>query len=188
MRIMKASLTLLFLFIPLCCAPADCASNECDKDASGKWIIQKIGNCPGDKPCTRRKDPDGGNHRFDPELDKRKNIWADDPQEKPVLQTIEWMKHDLERHPVSCEDRCPSRKRLKESGEGKKITVVAWALTARRGGVETANCDIPYVRKEGDVNTDNHIVLLDPKVTNPTLDQKTEWGLGDGRIYSACSA
>jgi len=60
-------------------------------------------------------------------------------------------------------------------GEGKKITVVAWALTARRGGVETANCDIPYLRKEGDVNTDNHIVLLDPKVTNPTLDQKTEW-------------
>src|SRR5712671_1180077 len=101
MRIMKAPLTLFFLFIPLCCAPADCANNECDKDNNGKWTIQNIADCAQDKPCTRRKDPDGENHRFDPELDKRKNIWADDPQEKPVLQTIEWMK-GLERHPISC--------------------------------------------------------------------------------------
>ena len=103
-RSMKAPLTIVFILASVLHVPAECAKNECDKDNNGNWTIQEIGDCPQDEPCTRRKDPDGENHRFDPELDKRKNIWADDPQEKPALRTIQWMKDELERHPISCHD------------------------------------------------------------------------------------
>jgi hypothetical protein len=57
-----------------------------------------------------------------------------------------------------------SRDELKQLGEGQKITVVAWALTARKGSGEKCNCDLTH--KE---DTDNHIVLVDRNVRNPTL-------------------
>jgi hypothetical protein len=57
-----------------------------------------------------------------------------------------------------------SREELKQLGEGLKITVVAWALTARKGSSETCNCEL-----KGVADTDNHIVLVDPGVKNPKL-------------------
>src|SRR6266536_2851386 len=53
---------------------------------------------------------------------------------------------------------------LKQLGEGQKITVVAWALTARKGSSETCNCELTRV-----ADTDNHIVLVDPGLKKPTL-------------------
>jgi hypothetical protein len=44
------------------------------------------------------------------------------------------------------------------------ITVVAWALATRAEGQETCNCKL-----EEPENTDNHIVLVDPKFKTPTL-------------------
>jgi hypothetical protein len=60
--------------------------------------------------------------------------------------------------------KCGSRDGLKELGEGQKITVVAWALTAKKGRDESANCDLKTIE-----NADNHIVLVDPVVKHPTL-------------------
>ena len=59
---------------------------------------------------------------------------------------------------------CGTRDELKQLGEGQKITVVAWALTAKSGSPESANCDLPH-----QVDQDNHIVLVDPRVKDPTL-------------------
>ncbi len=51
-----------------------------------------------------------------------------------------------------------------EPWEGQKITVVAFALAARPGTQESCNC---YLDKPAD--KDNHIVLVDPDLKNPTL-------------------
>ena len=53
---------------------------------------------------------------------------------------------------------------LTSLGEGKLITVEAWAMVARKGGGESCNCKLLSV-----ADTDNHIVLVAPSVRNPTL-------------------
>jgi len=54
-------------------------------------------------------------------------------------------------------------------GEGKKITVVAYALVARKGGAESCNCGLTAPK-----DTDNHIVLVDPSLRRSTLDADEE--------------
>jgi hypothetical protein len=56
------------------------------------------------------------------------------------------------------------RQPLKDLGEGKKITVMAKALIARKGGGESCNCKLLSV-----ADTDNHIVLVAPSLRRPTL-------------------
>lgn len=150
---MKQTLPLLFLVASVFCAPADCVDTLCPQDENKHWTITKIGDC--DDPCTRKK-----NHDFDPELDKRKNIWWDN--QEPVLRSIQWIK-GLPLRPTH-HTKCGNRDALNELGEGQKITVVAWALTARKGSDESANCDLKTAE-----DTDNHIVLVDPKLKHPTL-------------------
>ena len=146
---MKRILPIFFLLLFVFCAPADppCVTTPCAEN------INKIADCP-DEGCTRTE-----GHKFDQELDKRKNVQSDDQQ--PVLRTIRWMK-GLD-DPTNLTE-CGSREELKQLGEGQKITVVALALTAKKGGPESCNCDLP-----GPANQDNHIVLVDPRVKNPTL-------------------
>jgi hypothetical protein len=146
---MKRILPILFLLLFVFCAPADppCVTTPCGEN------INKIADCP-DEGCTRSE-----GHKFDQELDKRKNIQSDDQQ--AVLRSIRWIK-GLEDPTNSIE--CGSRDELKGLGEGQKITVVAWALTAKKGSSESCNCDLP-----GQANQDNHVVLVDPRVKNPTL-------------------
>jgi len=100
-----------------------------------------------------------GPDEFDPKLNQQKNIPS--ANQEPILRTIAWMK-DLPdpEHFVENGDR----EELKQLGEGQKITVVAWALTARPGGQETCNCEL-FEPKD----TDNHIVLVDPALKRPRL-------------------
>jgi hypothetical protein len=148
---LKGTLTSIFLFAFVFCALGDCQDNPCPTG------IMSILDCP-DEGCRQSAfDP---NHPYDAELNKRKNIRSDDQQ--PVLRSIRWMK-GLEDPKNFAE--CGSRDELKHLGEGQRITVVAWALTTRKGSVEKCNCDI---KKQA--HTDNHIVLVDPAVKNPTLD------------------
>jgi hypothetical protein len=154
-RNMKLFFFLLFVF----CRPAyaGCVDTDCPKKQDGTWKIQHFGDCP-DEGCTRTK-----HHKFDPELNKLKNIRSDDQQ--PVLRSIRWMKGLPD--PTNLTE-CGNRDELKQLGEGQKITVVAWALTARKGSQESANCDIKDT-KNNKKDTDNHIVLVDPGVKTPTL-------------------
>jgi len=56
------------------------------------------------------------------------------------------------------------RQKLVDQGEGKAIRVVAYALIIRKEGGETCNCKLT-----GPTNTDNHIVIVSPKLKKPTL-------------------
>jgi hypothetical protein len=76
--------------------------------------------------------------------------------------TIQEMK-DLD-DPVAGYKIGDDRDKLTALGEGKKITVEAWALVARKGGGESCNCKLL-----SPADTDNHIVLVDPSVRSPTL-------------------
>lgn len=58
-----------------------------------------------------------------------------------------------------------NRNELIRLGEGQKITVAAYALVARKGGKESCNCGLTAPK-----DTDNHIVLVDPALRNPTLE------------------
>jgi hypothetical protein len=114
--------------------------------------VHSIAECP-EEGC-------GG--RIDAELNHHKNVPADDRQ--PVLQSIQWMKDLPEPDPKLFTVKNPDRGLLK--GEGEKITVVAWALAARsetKTG-ESCNCKLTTV-----ADTDNHIVLIDPAIEEPTL-------------------
>lgn len=117
------------------------------------------------KPCagakTIRDCPDQGcGGKFDPELNKRKNISTDDGR-PAVLRSIAWM-HSL-KNPTKYKVKTGDRSEL-QNLEGQKITVVALALAARSGSQETCNC---YLSKPTD--TDNHIVLVDADLKSPSL-------------------
>jgi hypothetical protein len=80
------------------------------------------------------------------------------------VRSIRWIK-SLPDPTHSAE--CGSRDELKQLGEGQKVTVVAWALTARKGSAEKCNCEL-----SSQADTDNHIVLVDRNVANPTLGER----------------
>ena len=169
---MKRTLPIVFLLITVFCplantpcvtaspTPKPCVSatpadigcvTTCCPDG-----IDNIAECP-DEGCTRKTA-----HEFDPELNKLKNKRSDDGGTDPDLKSIQWIKA-LSRRPSGYKG-CGTRDVLTNLGEGKKITVVAWALTARKEEDESANCDL-----KGDPDTDNHIVLVDPALNDPTL-------------------
>jgi hypothetical protein len=112
--------------------------------------IENIADCPNEGI--------GG----DPNLNRRKNIRSD--KKKATLRSIQWMKKLGNPPKEDCKSEDGTRKTLQKLGEGQKVTVVAWALAARKGGKESCNCGL-----KTPPNTDNHIVLVDPSSTNPTL-------------------
>jgi hypothetical protein len=98
---------------------------------------------------------------LDANLNKQKNIAEDN--DTPVDKDFS----DLAKlpEPVPGFNIGDTREKLRALGEGKMIRVMALALVARKGGKESCNCGL---RKAPD--TDNHIVLVDPETTEPTLD------------------
>jgi len=99
---------------------------------------------------------------IDPKLNRRKNIKTA-PTGSPEDMTIEEMKALPD--PVEGFAKGDTRGKLKALGEGKKIRVVALALVVRPGSKESCNCGLT-----GAANTDNHIVLIDPDDTTPSLE------------------
>ncbi len=99
----------------------------------------------------------------DPNLNRRKNIRSDN--KKPTLRTLQWMKNLAD--PTGFTRQNTSRTQLARLGEGQKVSVVAYALVARKGGKESCNCKLSAPK-----DTDNHIVLVDPALKRPTLAAK----------------
>jgi hypothetical protein len=112
--------------------------------------VDTITDCP-DEGC-------GG--RYDPDLNRQKNIRP--AGQAPVLRSIAWMK--ALSNPSHFTSKNRNREEIRQLGEGQTITVIAWALAARKGGQETCNCKL-----KAKADTDNHIVLVDPAIANPTL-------------------
>jgi len=123
--------------------------NDCRKKTSCAGI-KAIANCP-DQGC---------GPQFDPSLNKRKNVPSDN--QDAVLRTVSWMK--ALPNPKHFTAKNCDRAELRVLGEGQKITVVAWALAARKGGQESCNCKL-----KTKADTDNHIVLVDLNLKTPTL-------------------
>jgi hypothetical protein len=96
----------------------------------------------------------------DPNLNRRKNIRSDN--KRSTLRTLQWMKNLAD--PTGFTRQNTSRSRLAKLGEGQKVSVVAYALVARKGGKESCNCKLSAPK-----DTDNHIVLVDPALRRPTL-------------------
>jgi hypothetical protein len=115
--------------------------------ASGKVAIP----CPS--PLENISDcPDSGcGPSLDPNLNLRKNVRSD--EQAAVTMTLQDLK-DLP-DPVQGFKIGDTREKLTALGEGQKITVVARALVARKGGGESCNCKLLKV-----ADTDNHMVLV----------------------------
>lgn len=132
------------------------------KDAGSKTAIE----CPAavtapdgsivDCPLT------GCGGSLDPNLNKQKNIAKDN--DAPVDKDLSYLAGLPD--PVPGFKIGDTREKLRALGEGKMIRVVAFALIARKGTKESCNCGL---RKAAD--TDNHIVLVDPEITEPTLEE-----------------
>jgi hypothetical protein len=88
----------------------------------------------------------------DPNLNKQKNIRSNN--QEPVAKTLKDLK-DLP-DPVPDFKVGDTREKLKALGEGDEITVVAYALVARKGSKESCNCGLTAAK-----DTDNHIVLVE---------------------------
>lgn len=99
---------------------------------------------------------------IDKNLNRRKNI-QNFPAGSVEDMTIAQMQALTD--PVPGFVKGGSREAIKDLGEGKKIRVVALALVSRKGSKESCNCGLT-----GPANTDNHIVLIDPADTTPSLE------------------
>jgi len=97
---------------------------------------------------------------LDPNLNEQKNIATD--SDAPVDKDFSFLAQLPD--PVPGFAIGDTREKLKDLGEGQMIRVVAFALVARKGNKESCNCGLSKA-----ADTDNHIVLVDPSVTNPTL-------------------
>jgi hypothetical protein len=115
---------------------------------SGSVNISDITKCPDEGI--------GG----DPNLNRRKNVRPDN--KRSTLRSIKWMKSLAD--PTGFTRQTANRAELARLGEGQKITVMAYALVARKGSKESCNCGLSAPK-----DTDNHIVLVDPGLASPTL-------------------
>jgi hypothetical protein len=112
---------------------------------------ENIGSCP---PGGCSKD----NHH-DPELNKLKNI----PSNNDAVEdrNLTWMMAREKKVEASGYRRGKPRDPLTNLGEGTNAVVVGYLLAVKKEpGGESCNC---YLR-EVDVSTDNHLVLVNPKV------------------------
>lgn len=109
---------------------------------------------PQDPPCptSLAACPDEGcGKKFDPNLNRRKNIISDN--QTATLRTLTWMKKLDD--PENFQEG-ETREELAALGEGQKITVMAYLLVAKPElGGESCNCGLTSVAE-----TDNHLVLV----------------------------
>jgi len=99
-----------------------------------------------------RLDPDTGCGLLDANLNEQKNIRSKDgASEAMTLQDLKNLPDPVPGFGIG-DDRQP----LRDLGEGRKITVMAFALIARKGGTESCNCGLSQA-----MDTDNHIVLVE---------------------------
>jgi len=135
----KRILTVLFLLLfGVGSMAAQKAAIKCPAPSK----LKSIADCPNT----------GCGASIDPKLNEQKNIPEDN--QEPVAKTLKDLKELAD--PVPGFKVGDSREKLKELGEGQKITVVAYALVARSGGKESCNCGLSKQK-----DTDNHIVLVE---------------------------
>jgi hypothetical protein len=98
-------------------------------------------------------------HEIDPLLNRRKNIRTSSVT--PEFKLYSFL-HNLP-DPGDEYEEGGSRAPLTALGEGKMITVIAYAVRVSKGSKESCNCNLGTMR-----NKDNHIVLIDPNDRSPS--------------------
>ncbi len=107
--------------------PSDIPLQPSGAPASNCADVKDITDCP-DEGCGAS---------YDANLNKRKNIRSDNQQ--AIVRSIQWMKDLPDPKQFT---RNADRLELTQLGEGKKITVVGWALAIRKGSRESCNCGL----------------------------------------------
>jgi hypothetical protein len=141
MRKMRILLGLLLAVVVL----ATLGVRPCEAKPKKPPCAQNLAAC-GDEGC---------GSDFDPNLNRQKNIRADDPRAQGAAtpRTITWMKDLADPENFV---KGGSREELAQLGEGQKISVVAYVLVARaEPGGESCNCGL-----HKPAETDNHLVLV----------------------------
>ena len=151
----------LLVTLPATTAPKKTKKKTTTTEAAASGVKQPVAHCP--KTLADCQD-DGCSttHAVDGNLNRRKNITADDPATKgePESQTLAWMKGLA--NPAHFVMGGP-RSELQDLGEGKKVRVAGFLLTAKQEGGESCNCELDdhnVKNKDVAVNTDNHLVLV----------------------------
>jgi hypothetical protein len=126
--------------------------------ACGSVVAQKKIKiaCPANLKTIRGCPLTGCGGAVDPNLNKKKNVGFQSGSAKAM--TIEELQALAD--PVPGLKIGGTREKAEALGEGDLISVVAFALIARKGGKESCNCGLKEPK-----DTDNHIVLVD----EPTL-------------------
>jgi hypothetical protein len=159
---MKRSLTALLFIVFVFCSIGD-AQRRRRKSTPARRSVP-ASNCPHTLRDINDCPDEGCGADFDANLNLRKNIRTDN--QEPVTRTLRWMK-GLE-DPVSFK-KGDTREELAALGEGQKITVVAFALVARKGSAESCNCKLTAAK-----DTDNHIVLVEAVTLKKIAKGKTK--------------
>lgn len=154
----RTALLLLTLFVLVFSVTSDAQRRRRSGSSSGggkiaikcPTTLNDITDCP-DTGC---------GPSLDPLLNQAKNVrTVNGTAETMTVKEMQDLPDPVEGYKIG-----DPRDKITALGEGKLITVEAWALVARKGGGESCNCKLLSV-----ADTDNHIVLVDPSVKNPTL-------------------
>lgn len=161
---MNRILTVILLFLTLLLVGADAKSRSTKKKKS-----------PPKPPCAASLDvcPREGcsaNNHHDPQLNRLKNVGSSTKplEDRTVTQLI-----DLEKKVEgSGYEQGDPRTVLTNLGEGSQVRVVGYLLAVKKEKGESCNCGLADI----DVTTDNHLVLVNPKVVtdNPLPEHATK--------------
>jgi hypothetical protein len=144
---MKRILIALFLIILFLIGADAQFKRTCEQKTP---CADSINDCP--------KEGCSANNHHDPELNTLKNLKSSTkPVEDRTITAILRLEKKVE---DSGYEQGDSRKVLRDLGEGSQIRVVGYLLAVKQECGESCNCGLADV----DVTTDNHLVLVNPKV------------------------
>jgi hypothetical protein len=175
---MKRTLALILLSLSLLLTGAD-AKTKKKKSAPKKPCAANLGVCPPEG-CSK------DNHH-DPKLNILKNRKSSN---KPVQDRslTEMMRMEKKVRDSGYKKGDP-RGKLTDLGEGTQARVVGYLLAVKKEGGESCNCGLSKV----DVETDNHLVLVNPKTITdfplpPHADTDTLTGIFHQRETQSVTA
>jgi len=145
---MKRTLTVILLLTSLLLIGADAKTKKKEKPPKPP--------CAASLEVCAREGCSADNHH-DPQLNRLKNLKSSN---KPVDErSLTWMIKREQAVKDSGYKKGDPRTKLTNLDEGTQARVVGYLLAVKKEGAESCNCGLGMV----DVETDNHLVLVNPK-------------------------
>lgn len=147
---MKRTAAVLLLSLSLFFIGADAKTRKKKKSPPKPPCASSLEVCPREG-CSAK-------NTHDPQLNRLKNLKSSNrPVEDRTLTEIIRLEKKVEDSGYA---QGEPRSALTDLGEGGQIRVVGYLLAVKKEGGESCNCGL----SERDVTTDNHLVLVNPKV------------------------